>query len=313
MPRSCIARVAMLSLLAALRSEDLATLHFREQRFVTGTLRALTGSAAGGLLTFQGPFGAGERGKLSQVCDAVDRCYHLPFGPLADNRELRSLGPIGTRVHLRFASGAKLEGELASTSQDDRGQLLSARLLDYRLECERAGVGERGQEYVLFVAPSLLTAHAGTLDPSFYAATEPTGRSVPKPRELATRERALLSLYERAIEAFRNQAGSSALPVFQAIHRELAEAFRMSGCSVGICSNACASGARAARSPLSSSENCWPWSSSSPTGSRSHRGYATCHPWLPDRRASRGRAAGPAVGGRPASGTYGNYLYLLSG
>jgi hypothetical protein len=55
--------------------------------------------------------------------------------------------------------------------------------------------------------------------------TEPSGVSVPKPRELAARERALLSLYEQAIEAFRKQAGSSALPVFRSIHRELAAHF----------------------------------------------------------------------------------------
>jgi len=52
-------------------------------------------------------------------------------------------------------------------------------------------------------------------------ATEPALGSVPKPRELAARERALLGLYERAIEAFRNHAGSNALPVFHAIHSEL--------------------------------------------------------------------------------------------
>lgn len=213
------------ALLAALSSEDLVTLHFREQRFVTGTLRAVSGGAAGGLLTFHGRFGVGQQGRLTQVFDAGDRVQHLPFGPLADGAELRSLGPIGTRVRLRFASGVLLEGELASTSQDDRGRLVSARLLDYRLESERAGICERGAEYLLFVVAELLTAHAGVLDPAFHAATEPAGGSVPKPRELADRERALLSLYERAIEAFRNQAGSSALPIFRAIHSELLARF----------------------------------------------------------------------------------------
>ena len=84
------------------------------------------------------------------------------------------------------------------------------------------------------MADELVTAHAGALDPSYQAATEPSGVTVPKPRQLATRERELLSLYERAIDAFtssgvtkrgRNRAGSAALPVFRAIHSELRARF----------------------------------------------------------------------------------------
>jgi len=217
------------ALVAALHSEELATLHFREQRFVTGTLSAVSGDAAGGLLRFQGRVGFGEQGRLQQIFDAGERGYHLPFGPLVDQAELGQLALAGTsaqkRVLLRFASGVKLEGELASSARDQRGNVLSARLLDYRLEFERASVCERGAEYLLFVAPELHTAHAGAEDPAFHPATEPALGSVPKPRTLATRERALLSLYERAIEAFRNRAGSGALPVFHAIHSELGARF----------------------------------------------------------------------------------------
>ncbi len=217
------------ALLAALRSEELATLHFREQRFVTGTLRGVSGGAAGGLLTFHGLVGLGEQGRLEHVFDAGEGGYHLPFGPLVDPAEFADLGldheRKGKRLRLRFASGAKLEGELASSALDQRGRLRSARLLDYRLECERAGLCERGAEYLLFVAPELLTAHAGALDPAFHPQTEPAPGSVPKPRALAARERALLALYERAIEAFKNRVGSSALPVFHAIHAELAGHF----------------------------------------------------------------------------------------
>ena len=213
------------SLTAALRSEELATLHFRDSRFLTGTLRALAGDATGGVLSFQGRVGLGQQGKLEQVFDAGARGYHLPFGPLAAGAELFGLSAIGKRVRLAFASGALLEGELASGALDDRGRLLSARLLDYRLECEPAGLCERGAEYLLLVAPEFLTAHAGALDPAFHPATEPATGSVPKPRLLAEREQALLSLYERAIEAFKKQAGSSALPVFRAIHTELAARF----------------------------------------------------------------------------------------
>ena len=213
------------SLSAALQSEDLATLHFRESRFVTGTLAALSGGANGGVLTFRGRVGLGQHGKLVHVFDPGARGYHLPFGPFASDTEFSDPGAIGKRVRLHFTSGALLEGELASTALDEHGSVLSARFLDYRFESERAGLCDRGAEYLLFVAPELLTAHAGALDPAFHPATEPATGSVPKPRLLAKREQALLSLYERAIEAFRNRAGSSALPVFQAIHTELAARF----------------------------------------------------------------------------------------
>jgi len=216
------------ALSAALASQELSTLLFREQRFVSGTLHALCGDAAGGLLTFQGSVGVGEQGRLQRVFAVGAAGYRLPFGPLADGGELSALGelgPRGGRVRLRYASGVTLEGELASSSSDSCGRLLSATLLDYRLECERASVCERGAEYFLFAAPALLSAHAGALDPTFHPATEVAAGSVPKARALATSERALLTLYERAIEAFRAQVGSGALPVFRTVHSELAARF----------------------------------------------------------------------------------------
>ncbi|HYQ00219.1 MAG TPA: aromatic amino acid hydroxylase [Polyangiaceae bacterium] len=210
------------ALAAALRSADLSTLHFRDQRFVTGTLSAVHGDASGGLLTFQGRVGFGECAKLAQVLDVSERGYHLPFGPLADDA---ALSAIGRRLRLRFVSGVELEGELVSTTRDARGRIHSARFSDYQLVAPRFGINERGAEYVLPIAAELSTAHAGALDPTYHPATEPTGCTVPKPRQLAVRERALLSLYERAIEAFRNQAGSGALAVFQTIHAELRATF----------------------------------------------------------------------------------------
>jgi len=209
------------SLAAALQSGELSTLHFGAERFITGTLGAALGDASGGLLSFEGRVGVGARGSLTQVFETGEHSYHLPFGSLVDNAELRSIGVVGRRVCLRFASGAVLEGELANCSRDAEGRILSARFLDYRLEFERAGMCERGREYSLFVAPELITAHPGATASSYYPLTEPTGASVPKPRQLAKGEQDLLSLYERAVDTFRNRAGSAAVPLFQAIHREL--------------------------------------------------------------------------------------------
>ena len=210
-----------IALRAALQSEELATLHFRDERFVSGTLKSLFGGAKSGLLCFQGRVGFGERGNLRHTFQAAASGYPLPVGPLANGAELRELGAVGQRVQLHFACGVLLEGELASAELDSRGYLLSARFLDYRLESERAGVHERGAEYVLLVAPALVTAHAGALDSSFHPATEPSGQRVPKPTTLAARETELLQMYERALAAFREQAGGGALPVFEAIHAEL--------------------------------------------------------------------------------------------
>ena len=213
------------SLAAALASEEPSTLHFGDRRFVTGTLRASTGDAAGGLLSFQGRVGFGEQGKLTRVFDTGERGYHLPFGRLLNEAELSAPSASGKRVRLHFACGALLEGELASHSPGADGRIISARLLDYRLELERAELCERGREYQLFVARELLTAHAGALDPAFHPASEPTGIRVPKPRQLEMREQELLSLYERAIDAFRTRAGSAAVPLFHAIHGELCARF----------------------------------------------------------------------------------------
>lgn len=213
------------ALSAASRSEDLSTLHFREQRFVTGTLSESCGDAAGGVLTFRGRIGFGEQGKLSQMSDSGNRAQRVPFGPLAEDTARSSLAAIGQRVRLRFASGVQLEGEIVSSALDARGRVASARFRDYRLDSERFGICERGSEYSLLVVDQLLTAHAGAVDATYHLATEPSANTVPKPRQLATRERALLSLYERAIEAFRNQAGSAALAVFHDIHRELRTQF----------------------------------------------------------------------------------------
>jgi len=210
------------ALAAALRSEDFSTLLFRDQRFVTGELSAVSGGAAGGLLTFRGRVGWGEHGKHTRVFDAGERGVHLPFGPLADSS---TLGALGARTRLHFACGVQLEGELVSLARDAQGRLLDLRFSDYRLQSERFSVCERGADYQLLVADELLTAHAGALDPTFHVATEPTGVTVPKPRQLAKRERELLSLYERAVDAFRNRAGSAALPAFRAIHSELRARF----------------------------------------------------------------------------------------
>jgi phenylalanine-4-hydroxylase len=214
------------ALRAALQSEELATLHFREERFVTGQLSAVFGGATDGVLTFQGRVGFGAQGKLLQAFETSSHGFRVPVGRLADGAALASqLVSTGRHVALRFASGVALDGTLVATSFDRSGRLLSARFRDYQLSSQRAGFSERGAEYLLFVAPELITAHAGASDPGFFPESEPSHVRVPKPRALQERERALLALYERSISAFRERLGGAAVDAFTQVHRELAQSF----------------------------------------------------------------------------------------
>ena len=207
---------------AARKSAELATLHFGLERFVSAELAGAAGPAEGGLLTFRGRVGAGAQGRLHSIFDADPAGYLVPFGPLLDGGEL---GSLGARVSVRYASGVELSGTLVERAFDAQGRLLSARLSDYQLSSPRFGVSQRGADYLWLALPELVTAHAGASDPAFFPELEPSGLRVPKPREYEPRERALLDLYERAIEAFRTRLGSAAVPAFRAVHAELSQSF----------------------------------------------------------------------------------------
>ncbi len=214
------------ALAAALRSEEIATLHFRDARFAVGQLSSVSGSVASGVLGFTGRVGFGVHGRLEHVFEAGPQGYRIPVGPLADGLDLvTQLREAGRRISLRFACGVELTGELVAPTLGPVGAPLSARFLDYTLTSERAGFSERGAEYLLLVAPELLTAHAGASDAAFFPAVEASHTSVPKPRSRTERERALLSLYERSITAFRQELGSAAVQAFTTVHRELQQAF----------------------------------------------------------------------------------------
>ncbi len=214
------------ALAAALRSEEVATLHFRGGHFAIGQLSALSGSAQQGVLSFSGRVGLGAEGTVPHVFEAGAQGYRIPYGALADGWDLSAqLRQTGRRVALRFASGAELAGELVAHTLDASGNVLSARFVDYRLSSVQAGFAEQGAEYLLFAASELITAHAGASDPEFLPYVEAPRSTVPKARSHSERERALLSLYERSISAFRQQMGGAAVLAFEAVHRELERAF----------------------------------------------------------------------------------------
>jgi hypothetical protein len=178
-----------------------------------------------GLLQFQGRVGIGAEGRLEQVFDAGSNGYLVPVGPLADGGAPACLAKLNRRVLLRFASGVALEGNLVATTEDSRGRVSSARLVDYRLSSARAGVSEQGAEYLLLLAPELLTAHAGASQPEYFPESVASQLRVPRPHIPQLREQALLSLYERALAAFRMRLGGNALHAFSIIHAELSGTF----------------------------------------------------------------------------------------
>jgi phenylalanine-4-hydroxylase len=220
------------ALTAALLSDEVATLHFREQGFLTGRLSARFGDAQSGVVTVQGRVGLGVSGRLEHTFEAPAAGYRLPIGKLRDGAALASLtsGALheryrhgaGARTRLRFESGVELEGELVTTTENARGQVVLARFVDYSLHSERGtGFREQGRDYWLCAASEVVTAHAGALDATFFPSSEASGQRAPKPRTLAERERALLGLYERAIAAFRDHLGGSIAPAFSTIVLEL--------------------------------------------------------------------------------------------
>ncbi|MEP7050733.1 MAG: aromatic amino acid hydroxylase [Pseudomonadota bacterium] len=214
------------ALAAALRSGEVSTFCFRGGRSAIGQLSSASGTAEQGVLTFTGRVGFSADGSEPCVFEAGPRGYHLPFGALANGRDFSAqLGQTGRRVALRFACGAELAGELVARTLDAAGNVLSARLADYRFSSVDPGFHEQGAEYVLFAAPDLLTAHAGASDPEFFPNVEALSTTVPKPRARGERERALLCLYERSINAFRDHVGSASVQAFEAVHRELQQAF----------------------------------------------------------------------------------------
>jgi phenylalanine-4-hydroxylase len=112
-----------------------------------------------------------------------------------------------SRVQLTAERGAAL---LVMAS----GELYAASAIDVRLE----------PGHVVVLAEAASGAHAGA--PSdFFGQTQLPTTSVPKLHSVPPREHALLGLYETAIGALRSSLGSEIVPVFERIHRELAQQF----------------------------------------------------------------------------------------
>jgi phenylalanine-4-hydroxylase len=122
--------------------------------------------------------------------------------------------PHGVRVHGVLERAARQASRGSALLVFASGELSAAGALQVRL-------GE-GQVVVLAEAP--LGAHAGA--PSdFFPETELPQTAVPKAHSVRPRENALVELYEMALGALRSSLGSEVVPVFERVHRELAQHF----------------------------------------------------------------------------------------
>jgi hypothetical protein len=123
------------------------------------------------------------------------------------------------RHGFRFASGARVEGRLQRLASHADGRLMHLELTDARLTFP--GVAPRElAHYTLLAAGDVITAHAGAIDTRYYPDTPFSSQRVPKPRTVPERERALLTLYERAQRAHRAGPADIAQS-FPAIHAVL--------------------------------------------------------------------------------------------
>lgn len=220
---------------AAVASEEVATLHLPHETFVVGEIASVDGNARQGVVTLRGRVGLGVADHAFEIFEASRDGYRMPVGPLADGTLLAALGAAelrargrGDKLRLRFASGAELCGNVVRTVANARGGTAIVELTDYELSsASGTGFRERGARYLLCAAAEVRTAHAGSPEPAFFPESAPSHVRVPKPRTFAERELALLGLYDRAIAAFRGQAGSAVvtgfLPIIADLDRDFSE------------------------------------------------------------------------------------------
>ncbi|RYZ09556.1 MAG: aromatic amino acid hydroxylase [Myxococcales bacterium] len=140
---------------------------------------------------------------------------------LGDSRAaLRGLRP--GLVSLRLAHGASLVGKLREgrTSPDGGAAILVMEQGTLSAGSQLSAPLSAGDLVIL--SDGVLGAHAGA--PSdFFPQTELPQTRVPKAHTVPPREQGLLSLYELSLSALRSALGSSVVPVFERVHRELAE------------------------------------------------------------------------------------------
>jgi phenylalanine-4-hydroxylase len=149
--------------------------------------------------------------------------YVLPLGRLADGRPLSGLSrealrdcmsrsaPSGARaergelLRLELRSGARVSGVLRELHEHE-GYVSSVVLEHLELRQPDGRVFRSQSPYPLPLSEHILSVQAGAPG-AYFGSSELSRTRVPAPRWFTPRERDLLSLYERAVEAWRGMAG----------------------------------------------------------------------------------------------------------
>jgi hypothetical protein len=171
------------------------------------------------LLELRGPARA-ELGNSVESCAAGAVVLLVPGAPSRLTK-----APGSKELDLELGEGLRLKARLLRRhSGAGQGSALLV------MESGTLGAGTQLQAHfargqLLLLSDGALGAVAGA-PPEYFPRTDLPNIFVPRPRTLDEQERALLALYQRALEALRSQLGSGIMPVFTAIHRELQQHFK---------------------------------------------------------------------------------------
>jgi phenylalanine-4-hydroxylase len=223
-----------LALSRAMRSGELASIHFSSGASVMGVLRdAAPRLAEPTYLRLDGPVAFAWDGAITPALE--------PFSGLVEQYVLTGRLEGGTSLELvtdevlaarldvaserhrfRFDHGASIEGRLRRTVRHPDGRLMLLELGPARVTLPDAV--REFDHYVLLATGDVVTAHAGAVDAKYHADTQFSPVRVPRPRDFPPDERAMIDLYERAERAYRTGAQAMA-DVFPHIHAVLVRDF----------------------------------------------------------------------------------------
>jgi phenylalanine-4-hydroxylase len=219
----------------ALRSGELATIHFSSGASVMGVLRdAGPDLSEPAQLRMSGPVAFAWEGAITPELEpfaGLQEQYVLT-GRLeggislerATDETLAQCFDGATGWHrFRFDRGASAEGHMRRAVRHADGRLMLLELCPARLVLPGQAPRDFAR-YGLLATGDVVTAHAGAVDAKYHAETPLSSVRVPRPRALPPGERAALDLYERAERAYR--AGAQAMAdVFPHVHTALERDF----------------------------------------------------------------------------------------
>ncbi len=204
------------ALARAIRSRDLATVHFSSGASAIGVLaQAGPSLSSPAWLAFDGPGALAWDGSTSGPHSLRWQTrFFVVLGLLSRGAALERLSesaidrlrdPSTGRSTFDFASGARVNGQVIRTARQADGRLVHVELSDARLSLP--GVPPRHvARYWLVAAGDAVSAHAGAVDPAYQPGVDSPPTRVPRPRARPESERRLIALYERAERAHRSAA-----------------------------------------------------------------------------------------------------------